>query len=202
MMGSHGIRPKEKQLAWDESVKVPFLIRYPGIGKNEGAEVFSPVTTPDILPTMLALADIDIPASIEGEDISSMIRNPQKPNDRAVLFMSVSPFASTRFTEYRGIKNTRYTYVKTPGEPMMLFDQIEDPYQLNNLVGKPEYSEVQKKMDKLLTKKLKKIGDADFKNSQYYLDKWGYPLNVRQPVPYNTTVGKEVRVYTPEKRFD
>jgi arylsulfatase A-like enzyme len=34
MMGAHGIRPFTKQLAWDESIKVPFLIRYPSINEN------------------------------------------------------------------------------------------------------------------------------------------------------------------------
>jgi len=82
MMGSHGIRPKEKQVAWDESVKVPFLIRYPGIGNNQGKKVLTPITTPDILPTMLSLSGIDIPQSIEGEDLAPVVRYPDKNPDR------------------------------------------------------------------------------------------------------------------------
>ncbi len=146
-------------MAWDEAVKIPFLIRYPGIGGNEGAEVSSPLNTPDILPSMLSLVNIDIPGSIEGEDLSSLIRNPEKQKDRAVLFMSVSPFATTQYTEYRGIKTSRYTYVKTPDEPVMLFDHSADPYQLNNLVGLTEYEGLQNKMNKLLAKKLKEIAN-------------------------------------------
>jgi len=201
MMGSQGIRPKEKQVPWDESIKVPFLIRYPQIGERGGKEVVSPLNTPDILPTMLSLADIEIPDRIEGEDLSSVVRNPEKHIDRAVLFMSVYPFAGSRFAEYRGIKNTQYTYVKTPDEPMMLFDNIADPYQLNNLVGKPEYKKLQNKLEKLLVKKLKDIGDADFKHKQYYLDKWGYDLGGGRSIPYNTSPGKEVRVQTPEQHI-
>ncbi len=183
-------------------MKVPFLIRFPGIGESEGAEVFSPVNTPDILPTMLAFAGINIPSGIEGEDISSMIRNPEKQEDRAVLFMSVSPFAGTRFSEYRGIKTTRYTYVKTPDEAVMLFDHVEDPFQMNNLVGKAEFRTLQDKMNGLLVKKLKEIGDADFKHREYYLDKWGYNIGKGRTIPYATTAGKEARVYTPERKFD
>ena len=91
MMGSHGVVAREKQVAWDEAANVPFLIRYPGIGENAGKENFTPLTTPDILPTMLGLSDIDIPKCIEGEDISSVVRNPEKQKDRAVLFMSIYP---------------------------------------------------------------------------------------------------------------
>ena len=199
MMGSHGIRPKEKQVAWDESVKVPFLIRFPGIGNNQGKEVFTPITTPDILPTMLGLSGIRIPKEIEGEDLANIVRYPDKKIDRAALFMSVAPFAGTSFTEYRGIKTTQYTYVKTPGEAIMLFDNNADPYQLNNLVGKPEAKKLQDKMNGLLQKKLKEINDADFKPKQYYIKKWGYQLSKGGSIPYTTEPGKESLVQTPEK---
>lgn len=201
MMGSHGVRPKEKQLAWDEAIKVPFLIRFPDLGMNKGKEVFTPINTPDILPTMLSMAEIKIPDCIEGKDLSPILRNPDKQKDRAVLFMSVSPFATTHFTEYRGIKTARYTYVKTPDEATMLFDNVADPYQMNNLLGKPESQKLQNKMDRLLVKELKAIGDEDFKHGQYYLDKWGYDFKEGHSAPYDVTPGKITRVYTPQKQW-
>jgi arylsulfatase A-like enzyme len=194
LMGSHGVRPKEKQFAWDESAMVPFLIHYPGIGDNAGKDVFTPITTPDILPAMLSLSGIKIPDCIEGEDISPVVKNPGKKVDRAALFMSVSPFATTPFTEYRGIKTTKFTYVKTPGEATMLFDNLKDPYQLNNLVNKPEFKALQSEMDNLLVKELEKIGDADFKKAEYYNAKFGYD---KRTIPYTTEQGKIVKVYTP-----
>ena len=197
MMGSHGIRPKEKQLAWDEAIKVPFLIRYPGIGENEGKEVLSPINTPDILPTMLSLAGIEIPDVIEGEDLSFTVRNPEKQKDRAVLFMSVRAFAITSYSEYRGIRTERYTYVKTPEKATMLFDNVSDPYQLNNLINKAEFHKLQEKMDGLLQEKLKYVGDENFSYDQFYLEKWGYDLKESRSAPYNTTPGKITRVYTP-----
>ena len=199
MMGSHGIRPKEKTVAWDESIKVPFLIRYPGIGENEGKEVFSPLHTPDILPTMLSLADIKIPDPIEGEDLSFTIKNPEKQKDRAVLIMSVYPLTITPVTEYRGIRTMQFTYVKTPEKATMLFDNIADPYQLNNLVGKPESRKLQDRMDRLLRKKLKAIGDENFKPKAYYPEIWGYDFSEGPSIPYNVTPGKITRVYTPKK---
>jgi arylsulfatase A-like enzyme len=199
MMSSHGVRPKEKQVAFDESVKVPFLIRYPNIGNSAGKQTYTPINTPDILPSMLSLADIDIPDCIEGEDISSVVKNPTKQKDRAVLFMSVCPFAGTHFDEYRGVKTKQHTFVKSPDKALMLFDNIADPFQLNNLVGKPEHKKLQNKMDKILAKKLKGIGDEDFKHKQYYVDKFG--LNVKKgfTIPYRSIEGKENKVYSPRK---
>ncbi|HEC43424.1 MAG TPA: DUF4976 domain-containing protein [Bacteroides sp.] len=199
MMGSHGIRPKEKTMAWDEAIKVPFLIRYPGIGDNEGKEVFSPLHTPDILPTMLSLAGLKIPDRIEGEDLSSTIVNPEKQKDRAVLIMSVYPLTTTPITEYRGIRTMQYTYVKTPEKATMLFDNIADPFQMNNLLGKPESQKLQDRMDKLLRKKLEAIGDEDFKPKEYYPEKWGFDFSKGPSIPYNVTPGKITRVVTPKK---
>ncbi len=199
MMGSHGIRPKEKTVAWDEAIKVPFLIRYPGMGENGGKEVISPIHTPDILPTMLSLAHIKIPDLIEGEDLSSTVKNPEKQKDRAVLIMSVYPLATTPVTEYRGIRTMQYTYVKTPGKATMLFDNIVDPYQLNNLVGKPESQKLQDKMDRLLRKELKAISDENFRPKAYYPEKWGFDFSKGPSIPYNVTPGKITRVVTPKK---
>jgi hypothetical protein len=54
-----------------------------------------------------------------------------------------------------------------------LYDNQTDPWQMNNLVNKPEHAELQKQLDTQLKAGLKKIGD-DFHPSNYYLDKWGY----------------------------
>jgi arylsulfatase A-like enzyme len=199
MMGSHGVRPKDKQIYWDESAKVPFLIRYPGIGSNAGKETFTPFTTPDILPTMLSLTHVGIPKSIEGDDISSVVKNPGKQKDRAALFMSVYPTAITPFPEYRAIKTSRYTYIKTPEKAIMLFDNIADPYEMNNLLNKPEYSKLQDKMEKLLQQELKAIGDQDFKTYQYYLDKFGFSDigEKKGEVPYSIDPCQLTRVFTP-----
>ncbi|MBA7556583.1 hypothetical protein ES705_49297 [subsurface metagenome] len=47
---------------------------------------------------------------------------------------------------------------------------------MNNLIDKPGYEKVQKKLDSILQKELEKIGD-EFMPREYYIDKWGYKLN-------------------------
>jgi arylsulfatase A-like enzyme len=202
MMGSHGVRPREKQLAWDEAVKVPFLIRYPNIGNNAGKETLTPINTPDILPTMLSLANISIPRTIEGKSISSVVKNPLLKKDRAVIFMSVFAVGNTKFSDYRAIKTNKYTYVKTPEKATMLFDNINDPYEMNNLIGIPEHMELQNKMEKILQKELKSIGDADFKPSRYYLNKFGFEDIGKdgQETPYGEDPNKITKVYSPHKK--
>jgi len=177
MMGAHGVKPFVKQLAWDESVRVPFLISHPSIGKNRGAVVHAPITTPDILPSLLGLINAEIPESIEGENLADLIKNPDADIDRAALVMNVAPFgANFKDASYRAIRTKQYTYAKTPSGPSMFYDNVNDPYQMNNLIGKPEMQEIQKDLDTKLHAELQKIGDEIYPR-EYYLKKWNYTLD-------------------------
>jgi arylsulfatase A-like enzyme len=200
MMGAHGVHPNAKQLAWDESIRVPFLISYPGMKKNKGLTIKAPITTPDILPSLLGMAGIKIPKSIEGEDLSGLIKSPDSKLDRTALVMQVSPFA-TEFAnkEYRGIRTSQYTYVCSPEKATMLFDNLADPYQMDNLAGKPEYGNLQAELDEKLHLALTKIGDDPFKPRGYYLKKWNLKLNSKDSthIDYNGFLQGEGKVITP-----
>jgi len=177
MMGAHGVKPFVKQLAWDESIRVPFLIRYPNIKGNKGKVVNAPLTTPDILPSLLGLTNSDIPNEIEGENLAELIQNPDPNVDRAALVMNVAPFGANYKDEpYRGIRTKQYTYAVIPKGPSMFYDNIKDPYQQNNLLGKPEFAAIQKDLDIKLQKQLQKIGD-EVKPRAYYMKKWGYKFD-------------------------
>jgi arylsulfatase A-like enzyme len=174
MLGSHDWWPRQKQVSWAESVRVPFLLKYPARFGIKKIEVEAPIGTPDILPTILSLAGLPIPKSIEGENMVNAIADNGVFKDKAALIMQLSPFAGN-YDEYRGIYTSRYAYIKTLDGPFRLFDNIEDPYQMNNLVNQPEYVELQQRMEQKLQEELEKVGD-DFKPRQYYLDKWNYKL--------------------------
>lgn len=184
MMGSHNIRPKLKQLAYAESVRIPFLLKYPAVFANKNIVVNSPINTPDILPTLLDLANIPAPGSIEGESMAAAIKDPSAFPGKAALVMSISPFDNKGNDEYRGIYTNRYTYVENLEGPWMMYDNEKDPFQMNNLINNPEYTDLEKELDAMLWKELNKIGD-EFQPRQYYIDKWGYELNEYGHIPYN-----------------
>jgi len=69
------------------------------------------------------------------------------------------------------------TKEKSPKVTAEDIDHLKDPYQMNNLMGNKEYSQVEKTLKKKLQNELTKIGGKDFKPRQYYLDKWNLSLN-------------------------
>ncbi len=181
-MGSHGQAPGEKQRPWDESIRVPFLLRLPGARK--GREMRAPINTPDILPTLLGLCGVPIPRSVEGEDLSRLVRGEQPERERAALVMSVSPFAGYHSgLAFRGVRTSRYTYVRSVPGPWLLFDNERDPYQMNNLAKQPAYRQLQEEMDAVLQASLHRIGDP-FRRRDAYLQHWGYEVDGKGCIPY------------------
>jgi len=175
MLLSQGVL--RKQRPWDESIMVPMLLRYPEKYGRKRIDVRKPIGTPDILPTLLGLAGIDIPASIEGVDISPGITDPARyPLEAAPIVLPV-PFHEWQFMnggrEYRGIRTERYTYVKTLNGPWLLYDNETDPYQLNNLAENPAYADLKSSLDQQLNEFLTRQKD-EFLPADEYMTQWNY----------------------------
>ena len=200
-MGAHGNKPDQKQVPWDESCHMPFLLRYPAAGGPHGVTVKTPLTTPDILPTLLGLAGVAIPKTVEGEDLSATVRNPTFAMDRVALYEGISPFANLGLEgevnnrEYRAIRTSRYTYVRDLKGPWLLYDDETDRYQMHNLVNQPETAALQKELEAKLQAELKKRGD-EFRDGQYYIDLWGF--NARKGGSISYKAGAPVQ--SPKKR--
>lgn len=197
MLGSHGCPPLMKQVPWNESAHVPFLLRYPALHGKAGRVVDTPLTTPDIYPTLLGLAGLEPPATVEGDDLSGLIRQGREESERAALYMGVAPFIPAAFAkEYRALRTNRYTYVRGLEGPWLLFDDQSGPYQMDNLVGKPACAALCEQLDRQLQDQLEKIGD-DFRPGHSYIAEWGYEIGPHGSVPYNT---KEVKPQTPRRK--
>jgi len=185
MLFSQGCQKKQKP--WDESILVPFLIRYPAVLGSKGKTIDMPINAPDIMPTLLGLSGIVIPDTVEGTDFSGVLRGAEKPKDNAALISCPSPFGQwTRARggrEYRGIRTSRYTYVRDLNGPWLLYDNEKDPYQLDNLCNKPRHSKLQKEMEAVLSQKIKQTHD-DFLPGPEYIKKWGYVVGKNGTVRY------------------
>ena len=185
MLGSQG--QFFKQRPWDESILVPFLLRYPGLfGRKK--RIFSvPFNVVHIMPTILSLCEIKIPETVEGRDFSKAIMGVEPPPEREAIISCYCPFGQwikkNGGKEYRGIRTERYTYVRDPGGPWLLYDNEKDIYQLENLCNNPEYSKLQKELDSLLNSKLKQTKD-EFLPGEKYIEKWGYQVDENLTVPY------------------
>jgi len=185
LLGSHGAF--DKQQPYDESLRVPLLLRWPAGFGSQGRSLDAVISSEDFMPTLLGLCCVPIPKTVEGLDYSGYLRGGKNPSDDATLISCVAPFGNWNRQkggkEYRGIRTTRYTYVRDLKGPWLLFDNRTDPCQMKNLVNEPEFAKVQAELDATLTHKLKAIGD-EFLPGDEYIKKWGYKLDEEGSVPY------------------
>ena len=185
MLGSQG--HTKKQQPWDESIRVPFLIKYPELPKWNPRETDAFIDAHDIMPTLLGLCGIDIPGSVEGVDFSKHICGEDNPVDDAALILCPHPFGQwlrpNGGREYRGLRTKRYTYCRDLNSLWLLYDNEKDPYQLNNLVSSSGHNEILKSLDELLSKKLEGTNDK-FLPGMEYIKKWGYEVDEDGTVPY------------------
>jgi arylsulfatase A-like enzyme len=182
MFGSQGKRPCRKQLPWDESVRAPFICRYPAIHEG-GRTVQTPLNTPEILPSLLSLAGIAVPDTIEGEDMSRLFRGEAEEEDRAALFMSIAPFNAADTKAFRGVRTSRHTYVRNSDGPWLLYDNREDPYQMRNLIGESDHAEIQVALEAELARQLARNGDSVLPREEA-IARWGYTVNRSGEIPY------------------
>ncbi len=185
MLGSHG--QQKKQRPWEESIRVPFLLRYPDRPGWRARKTDAPISAPDIMPTLLALAGVPTPDAVEGRDFSGHVAGGDDPSGGEALTMCPHPFGqfvkASGGREYRGLHTRRHTYVRALDGPWLLYDNEADPYQLRNLVGEGGHAALRKELDARLQAKLDAAGD-EFLPGMEYVRHWGYKVDARGTVPY------------------
>ncbi len=185
MLGSQAM--ERKQRPYDESTRVPLLMDLPPRFHVAARRLEAPINSEDLMPTILSFCDVTIPKTVEGLDYAPYIRGGSEPGDGSALITCVAPFGEwTRRQggrEYRGLRTTRYTYVRDLNGPWLFFDNQMDPFQTNNLVKEAKSAALQSELDARLTRKLEKNGDA-FLPADAYIKKWGYHVDASGNVPY------------------
>jgi arylsulfatase A-like enzyme len=159
-LGDHGWY--DKRFMYEESLKMPFIIRWPGVIKSNSVQNAIALNI-DFAPTFLEMAGIRIPKDIQGRSLMPLLRG-QKP------------FTWRRSFYYRyyhdpGDHNTRAHYgVRTETHKLIYFwkknqwecyDVIRDPFELNNRYNDPAYFEIVQNLKRELYRLKKEVEDYD-----------------------------------------
>jgi len=169
MFGSHGRRGKN--IFFEEAIRVPFLMRCPGTIPAGISDVC--LATPDIMPTLLGLLGLPIPAGVEGMDLSHCARGEPGPVPPAALLQNTGACADwIDGHEWRALRDARHTYaIFRVDATERLYDNLADPLQLHNLADTKPAGPVLRKFREMLRAKLAELNDT-FASCTWYRDHW------------------------------
>ena len=162
-IGSHNWGTKN--VHWEEAMRVPFLVRWPGRIKPRRDDLL--ISAPDIYPTLMELMGFkaDIPPAVQGASHAGLFLTGKGPRPTSQLYMWV-PNGQPALGR-RGVRTARYTLMidKKLDRPVetVLHDNVNDPYQLRNIAPhKPDV--VKQLVESELNPWLKKNADPWLKS--------------------------------------
>ena len=156
-LGSHN--EATKNVHWEESMRIPFLIRFPGRIQPRNDDLL--ISVPDIYPTVLDLMGFknDIPPEVQGQSHAKLFTSGPGLRPDGQLYMWV-PKGKPAYGR-RGLRTSRFTMMinkwETGGSETLLLDNVSDPYQLKNIAKSSP--EIVKKLTGKLNEILKKLDD-------------------------------------------
>ncbi len=162
-LGEHGWY--DKRFMYEPSLRVPLVVRYPRLGVRGRVEERL-VMNIDFAPTLLDLAGVPIPETMQGVSLRPLLEGhspadwrrstyyayyenswalarqgaiPQRPDDPNARYYTLH-----RVPPHRGVRTATHKLIHYYGEGdyWELFDLRTDPHELKNVYGEPSYASV------------------------------------------------------------
>lgn len=148
-VGHHGLVGKQNM--YDHSMRVPLFIVGPDIPENEKREM--QVYLQDVMATTLDLANIEKPKYVEFNSLLPLIENKVKKSYYSEIF-------GAYMNVQRMVRTDEYKLIFYPeAKKMRLFDVVNDPLEMNDLVDHPDYQKVKGKLIKKFKKQQELMAD-------------------------------------------
>jgi arylsulfatase A-like enzyme len=148
----HHSKRASKATPYEESIHVPFILSYPkSVEAGRTSDVL--FNSVDVMPTLLSLAGVEAPDGVQGTDLSHAVLGGEGPEPDSVYLQILGPGWPHRgdwVGFWRGLRTHRWTYARWLSGDVWLFDRENDPFEMENLAGKPEHKEIQAQLEQRL----------------------------------------------------
>lgn len=140
-LGEHGWF--DKRFIYEESLRTPFVIRYPGV-VQPGTFIPQLMVNIDWAPTILDIAGVPAPAEMQGTSFLPLLKGDTK-NWRKAAYYHYYEFPQPHHVyPHFGIRTEKYTLVRFYDQTNAweLYDLQKDPHEMHNLYGQAAYKQV------------------------------------------------------------
>jgi len=169
-LGEHGYI--DKRWMFEESLRMPFLIRYPQQIKP-GSVNDDIIINADFAPTFLDFGGARIPADVQGRSFRDNLRGRTPDDWRTSMYYRYWQHGTR--PAHVGIRTKRYKLIFFYGRGLgmkgaenkptkvgwELYDLLRDPFELNNVYDHPAYTAVRRRLMSEFKEKKAQIGDTD-----------------------------------------
>ncbi len=171
-LGEHGFF--DKRFMYEESLRMPFLIRYPLEIKPKSVNR-DIVLNIDFAPMFLDFAGQPTPKEMQGRSFRPLLQG-HTPKDwrKAMYYRYWMHMADHGVPAHYGIRTTRYKLIYYYGKPLgsagalpqqtppewELFDLETDPHEMDSVYGDPKYAKIQKQLTEEMYRLQKQFGDS------------------------------------------
>ncbi len=150
--GEHRV-PQGKVRLYEPSIRVPLLIRGPGVPK--GVHRRQPVGNVDLAPTILDFAHAKAGRKEDGMSLLPIMRSKRDWPGRGMdleTYFTPDPLEDPEDPplNYQGVRTDRYLYANYGTGEQELYDLRNDPFELQNAVNNPAYAQVKASLQRLL----------------------------------------------------
>ncbi|MBW2650028.1 MAG: DUF4976 domain-containing protein, partial [Deltaproteobacteria bacterium] len=124
--GEH--RLVDKRFAYEEVIRIPYVIRYPNFIRNPGRRLSQMVLNIDLAPTILELAGLRVPGNMQGTSIAPLLASKDIPWRKSWLYEYFVDFPYTVPQMY-ALRTRNYKYIEYQSGcyPPELYDILSDP---------------------------------------------------------------------------
>ena len=172
MMTAHGLMRKE--VMFEESIRVPFLVRLPGQRRSHRVE--QPISHIDFVPTILELLGESAQEQCSGKSFAPILKGESRPAQN--VFVEWSPGRTPKVQKRTklgrprqinlALKESTRALITPDGWKLCLRDKDknelynlrEDPHELHNLFGRAEHKSIVSKLTSEIHQWQRDVGDS------------------------------------------
>lgn len=155
---------------WEESTRVPMIIRAPGVTKP-GSRCGAVVSLVDVYPTLVDLCGLKGGTTknpegrkLDGHSMKPFLKDPDNgkwagPDIAVTLVRGTGARPDDESTHHYSVRSKRYRYIRYNNGKEELYDHDTDPYEWKNLAGYPTHRATRNEH----FESLKKLTGFDFK---------------------------------------
>jgi arylsulfatase A-like enzyme len=147
--GEHGIGA-ERRFAYEEGIRTAFFVRYPR-RVRAGTRVENMVTALDIAPTFVELGGGNPGAHVQGRSLVPLLEGRDAPWRDAFLieYYNESAWPWIIGMTYKAVRTEKAKLIHWVQQDGVdeLYDLDADPYEITNVLGRPEYARLRRDLE-------------------------------------------------------